>query len=83
MGLLRVTGFSPVWSDPVWSWPVCSGRWGGRQAVVSGCGRSVWVDQGRDWDKWAGLLPVKMGGRVRPAGCLMSGGHRGLSRGRR
>ena len=82
MGLLMATEAGSVWSGMVWSCPVRSGCWGGRRGVVGGRGRSFWLEYGPVWDAlgWC-LLPMKMGGRALPATLLVSGGHRGSSRG--
>ena len=80
MGPVMVTGFGPFWSNLVGTWPVRSGRRGGLRGVVGSRGRSLWAEHYPFLERVRSmLLPVKLGGRVRPAKGLMSVGHRGLS----
>ena len=56
-----------------------SRRWGGRRGVGGGRGCSCWLEHGPVWDESGQcLLPVKMGGRVHPESCPMSGGQQSL-----
>ena len=81
---VMVTGFGQFLSDLVETWPVRGGCCGGCRGVVGDRGRSLWAEhcpflgQVRSM-----LLPVELGGWIRPVRSLMSVGPQGLSSGRR